>query len=66
MSKERSEQRTISKAITGLKVGGGLLFLALNGFLVYYFSTAYSDGQRRGEALQREKEQLKKEGYSLL
>lgn len=39
-----------------MKVVGGLLFLALNGYLLYRFSTAYGDGQERGEQLQREKD----------
>lgn len=55
MSKKSFEDRAISKAITTFKIGGGLIFLAINGLLIYHFSTAYADGQKRGEVLQREK-----------
>jgi hypothetical protein len=58
----KGEDRSIVRAITAFKVVGGLLFLAVNGYLLYRFSTAYSDGQQRGEILQREKEERKKEG----
>jgi hypothetical protein len=44
MSKGKLEDKAISRAFTAVKIGGGLLFLALNGFLIYRFSTAYSDG----------------------
>jgi hypothetical protein len=57
-----SEDRAITMAIKAFKVTGGLLFLALNGYLLYRFSTAYADGQVRGEILQKEKEERKKEG----
>lgn len=48
------------RLVRTLKFGAGFLFLAVNGYLAYRLGTAYSDGQQRGEILQREKEKRKK------
>lgn len=54
------EDAMVARASKVLKIGGGLLFLALNGLLIYHFATAYDDGQKRGEILHKEKEERKK------
>lgn len=57
-----SEDRAIKRAITTFKIFGAAVFLAVNGYLIYRFSTAYADGQQRAEILQKERDQRKKEG----
>ena len=63
MSKNGSEDKSLMRLVRTLKFGAGFIFLAVNGYLAYRLGTAYSDGQERGEILQREKERKKKEGY---
>jgi hypothetical protein len=54
------EDVLIGRITKGLKWGGGFLFLAVNTYLLYHFSTAYEDGQRRGTLLHQEREALRK------
>lgn len=54
------EDIRVSRAVRAIKWGGGLLVVAVNGYLAYRFSTAYEDGQLRGEALHEEREAKRK------
>ena len=50
------EDIIVNRIVKGIKWGGGLLFLAVNTFLIYNYATAYQDGKRRGEILHQQKE----------
>lgn len=51
----KPEERALSRAVKMMKWGGASLFLAANLYLAYSMSTAYLDGQRRGEKLHEER-----------